>query len=130
MFTKVELKNTINSINELYNQYIAYIDSLVYIDSNNKSYTTSETLIANTKKSTYSSIQYLEVLKKDGLTEFSITPIQDTTIFDLCFLTYKVVNDENIEKLITANDLHAYNRTDIDPNNPIIKKGTKIIYYK
>lgn len=130
MFTKVELENTITSINDIFLQFIEYIDSLSFTDSNDKEYTTSETLISNTKKSAYSSIQYLEELKKDGLTEFSITPVQDTTIFDLCFLTYKIVNDENIDKLINANDLLAYNRTDIDPNNPIIKKGTKILYYK
>ena len=84
----------------------------------------------NSKRSTYSSIQYIQELKKDSLTEYSISQDQDTTIFDLCFLTYKTVNEENMNKLIIANDLQGINRIDIDPNDPIIKKGTKIIYYK
>lgn len=130
MTTKVELDYNIQIINILFYDYIEYIDSLEYIDSNDKQYFTSETLINSTKKSAYSSIQYIEELKKDGLTEYSIFPIQDTTLFDLCFNVYGVVDDDNFDKLITSNDLMAYNRLDIDPNNPIIRKGTKIIYYK
>jgi len=130
MTTKVELDYNIHIINLLFFNYIEYIDSLDYIDSNDKQYYTSETLIGNTKKSAYSSIQYIEELKKDGLTEYSIFTVQDTTLFELCFNIYGVVDDDNFDKLITANDLLTYDRLDIDPNNPIIRKGTKITYYK
>lgn len=130
MATKAEIESNIVFINEMYIDYVEYIDSLEYIDSNEKEYTTSNTLVANTQKSSYTSVQYLEELIKDSLTEFTFIPNQDTTLFNICFEVYGVVNDDNFEKLIVANDLATYNRNDIDPNNPIIKKGTPILYYK
>ncbi len=130
MESKVELDYTINVINTLFYEYIEYIDSLYFIDENNKEYYTSDTLIANTKKSAYSSVQYIEELKKDGLIEYQIFPVSDTTLFNICFEVYGNVDDENFDKLINANDFLAYDRDDIDPNDPVIKKGTKIIYYK
>jgi len=130
MESKVELDYTINVINTLFYDYIEYIDSLYFIDENNKEYYTSDTLIANTKKSAYSSVQYIEELKKDGLIEYQIFPVSDTTLFDICFEVYGNVDDKNFDKLINANDFLAYDRNDIDPNDPVIKKGTKIIYYK
>lgn len=110
--------------------YIEYIDSVEYTDINEKEYVTSEIIISNIKKATYNSVQFLEEQKKDSLTEYELITESDTTILNLCFDIYKTVTDDLIEKLIIANDLHAYNRTDIDPNDPIIRKGTKIIYYK
>ncbi|MDX5583641.1 MAG: hypothetical protein QNK20_01735 [Aureibaculum sp.] len=130
MNTKVELDYNIQIINTLLFEYIEYIDSLEYIDSNEKEYYTSDTLVLNTKKSADSSIQYLEELRKDSLKEFYFFPVQDTTLFDLCHSIYDIVDDNNLDKLIISNDLMAYDRIDIDPIDPIIKKGTKIIYYK
>lgn len=130
MINKVELDYNIQIINTLFENYIEYIDLLQYINENEKYYFTSETLISNTKKTAYNSIQYLQELKKDSLKEYYFFPIQDTTLFDLCFSIYGIVNDDNFDKLIISNDLLAYNRIDINPNDPIIKKGTKIIYYK
>jgi hypothetical protein len=130
MITKAEIEFNIESINDMFLEYIEYIDSISFTDSNEREYETSDTLINNVKKASFNSIQYLEELKKDSLTEFILTTKQDTTLFNLCFEIYSVVNDDNFDRLITANDLEAYNRNDINPNSPIIKKGTQIIYYK
>lgn len=130
MITNVEIEYNIEFINNMFVDYIEYIDSVSYTDTDEKEYTTSETLVSNVKKASFNSIQYLEELKKDSLTEFEYIPTQDTTIFNICFEVYGVVNDETFDKIIIANDLMAYNRLDIDANEPIIKKGTKIIYYK
>jgi hypothetical protein len=130
MVTREELDSKITAINEMFIDYIDYIDSISFTDENEKVYVTSETLISNTHKSVYSSVQSLEEQKKDSLLEYELTTKSDTTLFNLCFEIYTVVTDDLFDKLITANDLQAYNRTDIDPNDPIIRKGTKIIYYK
>lgn len=125
-----EIDYNIDTINSIYDEFIEYVDSVSYTDNDEKEYTITDTLIENTKKSIYNSIQYLEELKKESLTEYSITLIEDSTLLNICFQVYNQVTEENIEKLIDANDLHAYNRNDIDPNSPIIPKGTKIIFYK
>ena len=130
MITREELDFKIDSINDMFTDYINYIDSLEFTDSNEKVYFTSDTLISNTHKSVYTSIQELEEQKKDSLIEYELITKTDTTIFNLCFEIYGIVDDDIFDKIITANDLQAYNRTDIDPNNPVIRKGTKIIYYK
>jgi hypothetical protein len=130
METRADIDYYINFINTMYDDFVEYADSLEYTDSDEKTYSISDTLVENTKKSVYTSLQYLEEQKKNSLQEFSHTVISDTTIIDLCFELYKEVNEENIETLYTANDLYAYNRSDIDPNNPIILKGTVIKYYK
>lgn len=131
MATRVELDYTIETINSLLYDYIEYVDSLEYTESETeKEYFTSETILANVKKTAYTSIQQLGEDKKDSLSEYVIIPIQDTTIFNLCFEIYGVVDDETFDKIIIANDLMAFDRTDIDPNDPIIKKGTRILYYK
>ena len=113
----------------MYSDYVEYIDSLYHVDSDQKAYTTLDTLAANVKKTAYTSVQYLETEKKNSLTPYTIALSQDSTLFGLCFLIYGSVNDELIDKLIEANDLLAYNRLDIDPNNPIIPRGTNITYY-
>lgn len=128
--TRSEIEFNIASINEMFLDYIEYVDSIEFIDNNEKEHIISDTLINNTKKSSYSSVQYLEELKQNSLAEFIYTTKIDTTLFNICFEIYGIVDDDNFDKIITANDLQAYNRNDIDPNNPIIKKGTEIIYYK
>lgn len=128
--TREEIDFNIKSISDMFIDYINYIDIIDFTDSNEKAFVTSSTLIANSSKSSYTSIQALEEIKKDSLTEFELITKFDTTIYNLCFEIYGIVNGDVFDKIITANDLNAFNRTDIDPNNPIIKKGTKIIYYK
>ncbi len=130
METKADIEFTIESINQMYAEYIEYIDSIEFTDTNEKEYVTSDTILSNTKDSSDSSVQYLQELIKDSLTEFTYIPDQDTTLFNICFEVYGQVSDDNFDKIIIANDLATYDRTDIDPNDPIIKKGTKILYYK
>ena len=130
MAKREEIDFNIKSINDMFIDYINYIDSISFTDSNEKVYVTSDTLISNTHKSSYTSIQSLEEQKKDSLVEYELITKSDTTIFNLCFEIYNIVDDDVFDKIIVANDLQAFNRTDIDPNNPVIRKGTKIIYYK
>jgi len=125
-----EIDSQIAVLVEMFNDFIAYNDAIAFTDENNKSYITSDTLISNTEISNNTAIQALEELKKDSLTQYVHTVIQDTTIFNLCFELYGEITDENIEKLIIANDFLAYDRTDIDPNSPIIKRGVNVMYYK
>jgi hypothetical protein len=130
MITKADIEYQITAITELFDEFITYNDSVTFTDSNEKNYVTSDTILYNAKKSSETAIQELEQQKRDSLTEYELTPNQDTTIFNICFAVYGSVTESNMNQLIIANDLHAINRTDIDPNNPIIKKNTKIIYYK
>lgn len=130
MITREEIDFNIKAINDMFIAFINHTDSIEFIDSNEKVYVTSNTLISNTHKSSYTSIQYLEEQKKESLIEYELITEFDTTIFNLCFKIYGIVNDDVFDKIIVANDLQAFNRTDIDPNNPVIRKGTKIIYYK
>lgn len=130
MTTIPEINSHIVVLAEMFADFIEYNDSISFTDENQKEYLTSDTLIKNTEKSNYTSIQTLEELKKDGLNEFKHEVKSDTTLLNLCFLLYKQITEDNIDKLIVANDLLAYDRVDIDPNNPIIKKGSQIVYYK
>jgi len=130
MITKQDVDFQISSINELYDDFIVYVDSINITDSNELVYVTSDTLLSAVKKCKETSIQSLEEQKRDSLTEYSYTSNSDSTLFNICFEIYGTVNEENIEQLIVANDLQALNRLDINPMNPMIKKNTKIIYYK
>ncbi len=125
-----EIDYNINLINSMYDDYVEYVDSVSYTDEDEKEYTISDTLIENVKKSIYNSLQYLEELKKESLKEYSLILQEDTTLLNICFEIYNQVTEENIEKLINANDLLTYDRFDIDPNSPILKRGMEIIYYK
>lgn len=130
MLLKEDLQYQIDALNDMYDEFIAYNDSIDITDSNEKKFVTSNTLLSATQKCVQTAIQEIEQQKRDSLTEYVYTANQDTTLFNICFEVYKVVNETNIQQLITANDLSAFNRTDIDPNNPVIKKNTNIIYYK
>jgi len=130
MQTVTELNYQIGVLAQMFEDFIAYNDSISFTDANQKEYVTSDTLVKNTEKANYSAIQELEEIKKNSLNEFVYKTISDTTLLNLCFLLYNIVTDENIDKLIIANDFLAYDRTDIDPNDPIIKKGIEVIYYK
>lgn len=130
MITTQDLNYQIDTIQLLHDEFIAYNDSINLTDTNEKVYVTSENLLSSTYKCAYTAIQQIEQQKRDSLTEYYFYPKFDTTLFNICFDTYGVVSEGNIEKLIVANDLNGINRTDIDPTDPIIKKGTKIIYYK
>lgn len=125
-----EIDYNINLINTMYDNYVEYVDSVSYTDTDEKVYSISDILIENTKKSVYNSLQYLEEIKKQSLKEYKLTLKEDTTLLNLCFEVYTQVTEENIQKLIDANDLLAYNRNDIDPYNPVLKRGMEIIYYK
>jgi hypothetical protein len=128
--TIVEIEAQIKAIYEMYEDFISYNDSISYTDINQKKYVTSDTLLLNTEKSNNSAIQALQELKKTSLNEYKFKVIQDTTLLSLCFQFYNQVTEDNIEKLINANDFQAINRTDIDPVDPIIKRGAIITYYK
>ena len=130
MATITEINEQIEVLNDILADFISYNDSIAFIDSNQKSYVTSDTLVENVKKGNYSSIQALEELKKTSLSQYTYVTVQDTTILNLCFLLYGRVTEENIDKLIEANDFLAYNTLGFDPNDPIIKKETTVIYYK
>lgn len=130
MATIPEINAHIAALNDMFNDFIEYNDSVTFTDQNQQEYITSDTIIKNTEKSTYTAIQSLEEIKKDGLNEFKHLVQSDTTILNLCFILYGQITDANIDKLIVANDLLAFDNTDIDPNNPIILKGQEIIYYK
>jgi hypothetical protein len=114
----------------MFEDFIVYNDTVSFTDSDQKEYVTSDTLILNVEKSTNSAIQALQELKKTSLNEYTYTTVEETTLLNLCFFLYGQVTEENIEKLINANDLHAYNRVDVDPVNPIIQRNTLITYYK
>ena len=125
-----DINYQIKVLNEEINSFVEYSDSINIFDKDLKQFITSDTLTQNVNKAIYSAIQTLEELKKDSLKEFSYSVISDTTILNLAFELYGQITDENIDKLIIANDFLAYERLDINPLNPIIKKGTEIIYYK
>jgi hypothetical protein len=126
----VEINAQIATIYEMFEDFISYNDTVSFIDSDQKKYVTSDTLLLNVEKSTNSAIQALQELKKTSLNEYTYTTVQETTLLNLCFQLYGKVTEENIEKLINANDFHAYNRIDIDPMEPVIKRDTVITYYK
>ena len=128
--TIVEINAQIAALYEMFEDFISYSDTISFTDSDHKEYVTSDTLLSNVEKSNNSAIQALQELKKTSLNEYSYTVVQDTTLLNLCFQLYNKVTEENIEKLINANDFQAYNRNDIDPVNPIIRRGTNVIYYK
>jgi Txe/YoeB family toxin of Txe-Axe toxin-antitoxin module len=130
MATRVEINNQIGVLNELLEDFISYNDAISFTDSNQKVYVTSDTLVENVKKSNYSAIQALEELKKTSLTQYEYVTQQDTTILNLCFILYGQITEENITKLLEANDFQAFNTLDFDPNDPIIKRETTVIYYK
>lgn len=125
-----ELDYNINFINSMYDDYVEYVDSVSFTDADQKVYAISDTLIENVKRSVYNALQYLEELKKESLKEYKVTLEEDTTLLNLCFEVYTQVTEKNIKKLIDANDLLAYNRSDIDPYNPILPRGLEITYYK
>jgi hypothetical protein len=128
--TSVEINAQIAAIYEIFEDFISYNDTVSFTDSDQKKYVTSDTLLLNVEKSANSAIQALQELKKTSLNEYTYTTVQETTLLNLCFQLYGKVTEENIEKLINANDFHAYNRIDIDPVDPIIKRDTVITYYK
>lgn len=128
--TTVEINAQIAAIYEMFEDFINYNDTVSFTDSDQKRYVTSDTLVLNVEKSTNSAIQALQELKKTSLNEYTYTTVQETTLLNLCFLLYGQVTEANIEKLINANDFHAYNRLDIDPIDPVIKRDTVITYYK
>lgn len=130
MPTIAEINYHIEQINEIFEDFIEYNDSISFVDSNQKSYVTSDELISDVEKANYSAIQALEKIKKDSLQEYSYTTVQDTILLNLCFKFYNTVTDELIDSLINANDFLCYNRNDMDPNSPIIPKKTEVIYYK
>jgi hypothetical protein len=128
--TVVEINAQIQAINDMFDDFILYNDSVSFTDSDQKDYVTSDTLLLNVEKSNNSAIQALQELKKSSLNEYTYRVVQDTTLLNLCFFLYGQVTEDSIERLINANDFHAYNRLDIDPIDPVIKKDTIIIYYK
>jgi hypothetical protein len=130
MAIKSEIEFQITSLNELYDEFIAYNDSVSFTDYNQLKYVTSDTLLFNTKKCFQTAIQQLEQDKQLSLTEYVYTTKIDTTLINICYEVYGIVNDTNIDNLIEANDLMCLNRNDINPNSPIIKKNTRIVYYK
>jgi len=130
MAIKSEIEFQITSLNELYDEFIAYNDSVSFTDDNQLKYVTSDTLLFNTKKCFQTAIQQLEQDKQLSLTEYVYTTKIDTTLINICYEVYGIVNDTNIDNLIEANDLMCLNRNDINPNSPIIKKNTRIVYYK
>lgn len=130
MATITEINDQIEVLNDILADFVSYNDSIAFTDADQKNYVTSDTLVENVKKGNYSAIQALEELKKTSLSKYSYVTKQDTTILNLCFLLYGQITEENIDKLIEANDFLAYNTLAFDPNDPIIKKETTVIYYK
>lgn len=130
MATKTDIEFQITELTLMYDDFITYNDSINFTDENEKVYVTSDTILSNTKKSSETSIQQLQQEKIDSLIEYELITTEDTTLFNICFEIYGVLTDDNFDQLIVANDFEAFNRTDIDPNDPIIKRGTKLIYYK
>jgi hypothetical protein len=125
-----DIEYQINILTELYEDYVTYNDSLDIIDENEKLFVVSDTLLANTQKSSETAIQELQQQKENSLKSYNFTTTEATTLFNICFEIYGTVDDDKFQTLIDANDLMAFNRTDIDPLNPIIPKDTLIIYYK
>lgn len=130
MQTISEINSQIAAINQLFSDFLNYIDSIEVYSDNLELFVPSQDLISAVDKSIYSSVQTLEQLKKDSLKEAKYTVISDTTIFNLCFLLYKNITKENIERLIVANDLLGYDNAGKEPYSPIVRKGTEIIYYQ
>jgi hypothetical protein len=130
MALKQDIDYQISALNDLYADFVEYNDSVSFTDSDEKVYVTSETLLINAHKAIYTAVQEFEKEKRDSLVEYKYTPKSDTTLYNLCFLLYGVINEANLSQLIESNDLQGINRTDIDPLSPIIKKNTQILYYK
>lgn len=130
MALKQDIDFQIKALTALYADFIDYNDSIDFTDTNQNTFVVSDTLLSNTQKVIQTSIQELEKQKRESLIEYNFTPKMDTTLYNLCFELYGVINEDNLVLLIDANDFQGINRTDIDPLNPIIKKNTKIIYYK
>jgi hypothetical protein len=128
--TVAEINNQIEILKQMFADYIAYNDGIDFTGENEKIYTTSETLLQNTEKTNYTAIQELEEIRQTSLTERKLTLVSDTTIYNVCFEIYNQITEDLINNLIIANDLGTNNRNDIDPNDPILKKGMVIIYYK
>ena len=125
-----DIEYQINVLTELYEDYVIYNDSLDITDENEKVYVVSDTLLSNVQISSKTAIQELQQQKNNSLKSYNYTTTEDTTLFNICFEIYGNVDEDEFQTLLDANDLMAFNRTDIDPLNPIIPKNTVIIYYK
>ena len=55
-----DIDYAINNLNELYEDFITYNDSLDFTDSDEKVYVISDTLLSNTRKSHETSIHQLQ----------------------------------------------------------------------
>lgn len=130
MATKTDILYQITELSQMHDDFISYNDSINFTDENQKVYVTTDSLLSNTKVSSETAIQALIIEKQNSLIEYVYIVKNDTTLLNICFDVGLNMTEENIESLIDANDLQAFNRTDIDPNEPIIKRGTEIIYYK
>jgi hypothetical protein len=128
--TTPEINAQIAAINEIFDDFVEYNDSISFVDENQKSYTTDPDLLSSTEQANYTAIQALEELKKISLNEYTYKTVQDTTLFNLCFQFYGAITDEHIDNLINANDLLKYNTLKGSPLDPIIPKDTVITYYK
>ena len=125
-----DIEYQINVLTELYEDYVIYNDSLDITDENEKVYVVSDTLLSNVQISSKTAIQELQQQKNNSLKSYNYTTTEDTTLFNICFEIYGNVDEDEFQTLLDANDLMAFNRTDIDPLNPIIPKNTLITYYK
>lgn len=128
--TVTDINYQISQLQLMFDEFISDNDIITFTDNDEKEYVTSEILLYNVQKSIQTSIQELELEKNDSLVEYEYVLTEDLDIFNICFKTYGILNDDNFDLLIKTNDLQGFNRTDIDPLNPMLKKGTKILYYK
>lgn len=125
-----DIEYQITGLTGLYEDFIVYNDAIDITDSNEKVFVISDTLLANSQKSYETAIQELQQQKENTQKSYEFITQENTTLFNICFEKYGIVDDEKFETLIDANDLMAFDRTDIDPLNPIIPKDTLILYYK
>lgn len=130
MRTAQEINSQIAILEQMFADYIEYNDSIDFVGENEEIYNTSSTLLQNTEIANYSAIQELEEIRKNSLIERKTILSNDTTLYNVCFELYGQITEDVIDSLIIANDLGTINRNDIDPNDPILKKGMEIIYYK
>lgn len=128
--TKADIEYQITVLTEMHSDFIDFNDTVSFTGDYQLEYVTADIILANVQKSSYTAIQELEQQKRDSLIEYEFITASETTLFNICFEIYGVINDDKWESLIEANDLYGLNRTDIDPNSPTIPKNTKIIYYK
>lgn len=128
--TVQEIDSQISALNDMFEDFIAFNDQISFTDNNQKAYVTSDTILDSVEKANNSAIQYLQELKKLSLNEYVYKTNQDTTILNLCFMLYGQITDENVDKIISANDFLCFNTFGPDPNDPIIKKNTLVTYYK